>query len=100
MTLYVTEYPNVARLLRGGIVLPSLPLAAYALSSLSTSPALNALTDFIRVTADAGMLCAISSSSAQGGLTSTNATRLPPNAPAELWAVPQGATRYVIAMST
>ncbi len=96
MTLYVTEHAVVRA--RDGIV--PMPIAAYALSSLSTAVALNANTDFVRVSADAGMFMAFSSSTAQGGLTSTNATRIPANAGAERFAAPIGATRYLIAMST
>lgn len=103
MTLYVTEYGNVQRAIQAGLVVNPTPLRTYAMSSTgsagTTSGAVLATAQFVRVSADTGMLFAISSST---GLTlsSTNAVRIPPNVAPELFAVPVGSAFSLMAAST
>ncbi len=102
MTLYVSEHADAGRALRAGTMVLPTPIVSYSASSLSTCPGINANTGFLRLTADAGVLVAISSSSNPAPpLTSTNAMRIAPNAPPEYLAVPKSATtRYLISNST
>lgn len=86
MTLYVSEYLGLINRYRSGGITPS-PVTSYSLSSASTYPFPSAGVSFIRVTADAGMLLALNGTSTGVTLTSTNAVRIPANAPAEMFAV-------------
>ena len=96
MTLYITEHAGIAN--RREVIVTPAPLAAYALSSASTAPFPSAGAQFIRVTADAGMYLSLGSTSSTIALTSTNAFRIPPNAPPELFSV--STALRVIAQST
>jgi hypothetical protein len=102
MTVYVTEHAGVANLYRQPVT--HAPLAAYSLSSVtstggaSTAPFPQAGTQFVRVTADAGsLLCLISTSTATAP-TSTNSYRISGNAGPELFAV--STLNRIIAAST
>jgi hypothetical protein len=78
LTAYISEHHGAANYYRQGLV--HAPLASYALSSSTGSHVPGANTDFILVTADAGMLLSIAASSTVT-LTSTNAIRIPANVP-------------------
>lgn len=95
MTAYITEHYGIAN--RGQVLVIPSALTSYSLSSASTSPFPAAGAQFIRVTSDAGMFLGFNASTATT-LTSTNAFRIPPNAPAELFAV--STSMRVIAQST
>lgn len=96
MTLYVTEHAGIAN--RREVIVTPTPIAAYSLSSASTYPFPSAGAQFLRVSADVGMLLGLLSTSTATTLTSTNAFRVPPNAPPELFSV--STTCRVIAQST
>ncbi len=76
MTVYVTEHHGVANLYRQPAV--KAVLAAYSISSASSSHVPQANTDYILVTADAPSLISVALTSA-ATLTSTNALRIPAN---------------------
>ena len=85
MSLFITEHAGIARLKSG--VTPS-PLSGYAMTSAAAvTPA--AAAEFIRVTADAGSWLGIVASTT-AALSSTNAYRIPPNAPPELFGIRTG----------
>lgn len=86
MTVYVNEYTGVYGPLQGGFIRQS-PIASYGLTSLSTAPFPSAGVRYIRVSADAGSLLCVISTSTATTLTSTNSVRLPANGPPELFAV-------------
>lgn len=81
MTIYITEHQ--------GHPLSQLPnnrpLAAYALSS-AAAVSLSAGADYVRATADGGSYLGLYGSTTVA-LTSTNAFRIPANAPGELFPV-------------
>lgn len=85
MTLYVTEHANINLHNKTGVV--SKVLAAYSLSSLVVTPAMQAGAQYVRLTADAGMFVNNLFASTTGAATSTNSVRLAANAPAEVFAV-------------
>lgn len=86
MTLYVTEHYGVGNLYRQPANKNDI-LAAYSLSSASVAPNPQAGTQYIRVTADAGMYLCLDLSSSGTTLTSTNSFRIAPNCAGELFAV-------------
>jgi hypothetical protein len=92
MTLYVSEYTNsVAGRYRQPST-PQSPVKSYALSTGGTSTGgvtPQAGTQFIRVSADVGMLLSLNLASTVAP-TSTNAVRIPPNAAPEIFAVSTG----------
>jgi len=85
MAVWVTEYGQ-ATLYRTPATFQS-PLAAYSLSSLSTAPFPSAGCRYVRLSADAGSLVNLMSTSTGLSLTSTNAARLPANAAPEIFGV-------------
>jgi hypothetical protein len=99
MAIWVTEYAG--ELNRGKMPLtPNAPLAAYSLSSASTAPfPTSTACKMLRVSADAGSLLNLISTSTGLALTSTNAARIPANAPPEFFAMPSTSCR-ITAQST
>lgn len=107
MTLYVTEHSQAQRLATQGAPITLIPTPSsapgYALTSAAGGPAgtgvvvPSSLTEYVRVSADAGMFLSFASTvsnffqSTTAALTSTNAFRVPANAPPELFAYPRGA---------
>ncbi len=98
MTVYVSEHARV-RFGNAGISYTSQPITSFSLTSASTFQFPNAASGFVRVTADASNLVAFSTSTA-AVLSSTNALRIPANAPPEYLAIPSTTVRLVAALST
>lgn len=93
MTLYVSEH---ARAGFSGVGNTSLPITSFSLTSASTFQFPQVGSNFVRLTADSGCYVAFSTSTA-AALTSTNALRIPPNAPPEFLSIPSTTVRLVTA---
>jgi hypothetical protein len=100
MAVYVTEHYGLVMQERQSV---GIPLAAYSLTSGSTPVLPSTLTNFIRVSADAASLISfMSSSTTAPTLSSTNAYRIPANAPPERFQLsnPSGNVMRICAQST
>lgn len=84
MTVYVTEHSGANNYRQP---VNQQPLAAYSLSSASTAPFPSSGAKYVRVTADAGSLLNLNSTSTGVTLTSTNSFRISANAVGELFSV-------------